>query len=162
MKSLVYFYATLVSVASVTYAKNCNTGLIYCGSTLMDMGNLQVFPSSKTLPWIPSIEFLDSNTDGKFIGDYKEQVEQALVDHGITNPSNFQLQNTLFYCVGPPDGQIAFFETCAIACKNEGVGNDDECFEGKQDIGFRVSSSFNRLKVQPHGKDDDRRLVINW
>lgn len=94
-----------------------------------------------------------------FIGDYKAQVDEALSDRGITDPTNFQRQNSLFYCVGPPEGQIAYLETCSLACVNAGTGNDDSCYKSS---GFPISSGRNRLKAGPDTEDEDRRLVINW
>lgn len=100
-----------------------------------------------------------SSAERNFIGNYDSQIDEALADYGVKNPTNFQRYNSLFYCVGPPGGQIAVLDVCTIACKNAGTGNDDYCLD---DSDFPVSNGRNRLKANPPRKDGDRRLVINW
>ena len=94
-----------------------------------------------------------------FVGNYESQIDEALADQGLSDPTNFQKQNSLFYCVGPPDGQIAYLETCQQACVNAGHNNDDHCLK---DDGVRGANGHNGLKDIPPTKGEQRKLVINW
>ncbi|KAH7109668.1 hypothetical protein B0J11DRAFT_573690 [Dendryphion nanum] len=88
--------AAIVAVAPGAFARNCRKDYYYCGKTLLD------------------------------IGDYIPQIHQALNDYGCDNPSGSNMRNTLFYCLGGPDGDIAADKICK-ECQDNGHGDDDTC-----------------------------------
>ena len=124
-----------------------------------------LFPSlypPHTLNWI-----IYNSTNRKFVGNYENQIEEALADQGISNPTDFQKNNSLFYCNGPPGGTITWRQTCQDVCVNAGHDIDDSCLGGNdhsclKGSDFPVSNVHNRLKTNPPTEDENRILVINW
>lgn len=78
-------------------ARNCKTGLYYCGSTLTGIGN------------------------------YRPQLDQLSFDtkHGIQYPSKWK--TSLFYCHGGREGVISWKRDCPIGCVDGGANKNDYC-----------------------------------
>ncbi|EAU32012.1 conserved hypothetical protein [Aspergillus terreus NIH2624] len=59
-------------------------------------------------------------------GNYYAQIAQALDDANMpTDPSH--IQNTLFQCVGGPNGDIDIIRYCGAACQDGGNNHSDTC-----------------------------------
>ncbi|RMZ72356.1 maltose permease [Pyrenophora seminiperda CCB06] len=89
-----YLLATLATTAPGVFGRNCDKGLTYCGSTLLD------------------------------IGDYSSQIYEALQAYGCESPSASNYVNTLFFCVGGSDGDIIVKEICKLCHDEGGGNND--------------------------------------
>merc|ERR1712111_229707 len=89
-------FAAIVAIAPVVVAADCRKGFMYCGRTLIGLGN------------------------------YIPQILEALDDYGCDNPSGKNIDSTLFYCLGGPDGDIKVEKICK-SCQDNGHGDDDTC-----------------------------------
>ncbi|KAK3400681.1 hypothetical protein B0T20DRAFT_505060 [Sordaria brevicollis] len=86
------------ALSGIAMADNCKTGLFYCGKGLLNKGN------------------------------YYTQIVDAL--NGATPPQptdTTHVRESLFYCVGGPNGDITFQTFCSGGCKDGGSGKSDHC-----------------------------------
>ncbi|KAJ4322671.1 hypothetical protein N0V84_004696 [Fusarium piperis] len=85
------------ALASLGEARNCKSGISYCGSTLLN------------------------------IGDYSNQINKALKSAGQPTNDFTRAQNSLFYCEGGKHGDIRYTKLCPGGCKDHGNGKSDTC-----------------------------------
>ncbi|KAJ4355174.1 hypothetical protein N0V85_009553 [Neurospora sp. IMI 360204] len=86
------------SFGALVSAGNCHTGLLYCGSGLL------------------------------YIGNYYDQIIAALSAATPPQPTDStHVHDSLFYCAGGDNGDITFQTFCAAGCKDGGSGESDYC-----------------------------------
>lgn len=62
----------------------------------------------------------------KYAGNYYNQIVEALrKERQPTDVSH--TKESLFYCTGAANGDIAFQAYCARGCQDGGIGNSDFC-----------------------------------
>ncbi|KAM7214369.1 hypothetical protein V8F06_010207 [Rhypophila decipiens] len=90
------------ALATLTAARNCTPGLTYCGKTLRAIatGN-----------------------------NYDKQMREAMLKNwGNAHPTNFEMNNYLFACIGGPNGDIQVISSCfGKECIDNGNGKSDTC-----------------------------------
>ncbi|OGM40354.1 maltose permease [Aspergillus bombycis] len=97
--------AVLASLAPLAAAKNCKTGLNYCGFVLTSIGLLTWFFVS---------------------GNYDSQIAVAL--QAANQPTDdLHFRESLFHCNGGGNGDISFSTYCDGGCQDGGSGNSDHC-----------------------------------
>ncbi|EFW19377.1 hypothetical protein D8B26_007612 [Coccidioides posadasii str. Silveira] len=111
--------AVVGAMASLVAADNCQTGLQYCGYVLLRKGKLRGL--AHVLPYYSWISVLTSA-----LGNYYAQIVQALHQAKLpTDPRH--VQNTLFQCIGGPNGEIKVIKFCGAACHDGGNNHSDTC-----------------------------------
>jgi hypothetical protein len=112
--AVVKFLVVTACFAQLVAGSNCQPGLCYCGFALLKIGT---YPFSH----MPSI-------NAKLpIGNYLDQINTALRAHYLTPNDEFTVQNTLFHCIGGPQGDIDVTSFCTYGCVAGGSGINDFC-----------------------------------
>ncbi|KAF2688201.1 hypothetical protein K458DRAFT_332874 [Lentithecium fluviatile CBS 122367] len=95
--STIFTAIALVATSELVSARNCKTGLNYCGRLLLSIGN------------------------------YEQQVHQALVDSGQPTDKK-HIDDALFHCDGGKNGDIHFLMFCGEnRCVDGGTDRNDYC-----------------------------------
>ncbi|KAJ4153575.1 hypothetical protein LMH87_010058 [Akanthomyces muscarius] len=90
--------AMMAAAAPLAEARNCNKGLLYCGNTLLAIGN------------------------------YRAQIDDAVAKAGIRRFKGDDLTtDSLFKCLGGSNGDIEYTNFCRRGCQNGGSGKNDFC-----------------------------------
>lgn len=125
--------AAMAAVVPLAVADNCQKGLYYCGYNLLNRGmcTYNSKPSARLCKKPVSQErcgsLIQDDTDVLFIGNYYNQIYQALVDNNQPTDSE-HVNDSLFYCTGGSNGAIEFEYFCAAGvCTNGGNNNNDSC-----------------------------------
>ncbi|KAM7214737.1 hypothetical protein V8F06_009902 [Rhypophila decipiens] len=101
MRKLTVFATLLSTMAPLTAARNCTPGLVYCGKTLRKIAAERQ--------------------------NYDRQIREAMAIWGYKDPTNEDMDNSLFYCGVIYDGYISMVTLCTTYCVDLGLGADDLC-----------------------------------
>ncbi|KAM7214738.1 hypothetical protein V8F06_009903 [Rhypophila decipiens] len=106
MLKIIDLMTVMVALAPGVPARNCERGYLYCGSHLR------------------SIAYQS--------GNYDRQILEAMAEKNYTNPTNWEMNNSLFYCLGYGDGDVDMVKLCQEYCDltdQSFTRNNDICDE---------------------------------